>query len=75
MPDETLTIEVVRFTTEVVRFVGAPETVGMISEMKKPNAVPYVWAAALIAVVIWGVSGTPQMAHTSASSTHLARAR
>jgi hypothetical protein len=47
----------------------------MISEMKKLNAVPYVWAAALIAVVVWGVSGTPQMAHTSASSTHLARAR
>jgi hypothetical protein len=46
----------------------------MIPEMKKPNAVPYVWAAALIAVVIWGVSGTPQMAHTYAT-THLARAR
>lgn len=46
----------------------------MISEMKKLNAVPYVWAAALIAVAIWGVSGTPQTAHTSAS-THLARVR
>ena len=31
-------------------------------------------AAALIAVAIWGVSGAPQMAHTSAP-THLARAR
>ncbi|MGY3442141.1 hypothetical protein ACVW17_002142 [Bradyrhizobium sp. USDA 4473] len=65
---------VVRFTIRVVRSVGPPETLGMISEMKKPNAVPYVWAAALIAVAIWGVSGTPQMAHTSAP-THLARAR
>ena len=42
-------------------------------EMKKLNAVPYVWAAVLIAVAIWGVSGAPQMAHTSAN-THLARA-
>lgn len=43
-------------------------------EMKnQPNAVPYVWAAALIAVAIWGVSGTPQTAHTLAA-THLARA-
>jgi hypothetical protein len=46
----------------------------MIPEMKKLNAVPYVWAAALIAVAVWGVSGTPQMAHTS-TPTHVARAR
>jgi hypothetical protein len=65
---------VVRFTTWVERSVGPPETLGMIPEMKKLNAVPYVWAAALIAVAIWGVSGTPQTAHTSAS-THLARVR
>ena len=74
MPGETLMAVVVRFTVWVVRSVGPPDTLGMISEMKKPNAVPYVWAAALIAVAIWGVSGTPQMAHTSAP-THLARAR
>lgn len=43
-----------------------------MSEMKKLNAVPYVCAAALIAVAIWGVSGTPQTAHTSANA-HLAR--
>ena len=41
-------------------------------EMNRPNVAPYVWAAALIAVAIWGVSGTPQTAHTSAN-THLAR--
>jgi hypothetical protein len=46
----------------------------VIFEMNRPNAVPYVWAAALIAVAIWGVSGTPQTAHTSVTSTHLARA-
>jgi hypothetical protein len=46
----------------------------MTSEMNKPNAVPYVWAATLIAIAIWGVTGTPQIAHTSAT-THVARAR
>ena len=49
-----------------------PSVVGMVLEMNRPNVAPYVWAAALIAVAIWGVSGTPQMAHTSAN-THLAR--
>ncbi|MFB9263222.1 hypothetical protein ACFFWD_08570 [Bradyrhizobium erythrophlei] len=42
--------------------------------MRQPSAKPYIWAAALIAVAIWGMAGTPQMAHTSAT-THLARAR
>jgi hypothetical protein len=46
---------------------------GVMLEMKKLNAVPYVWAAALIAVAIWGLSGTPQMAHTLAT-TQMARA-
>ena len=34
--------------------------------MKQPNAMPYMWAAALIAIAIWGAVGSPQMAHTSA---------
>ena len=34
--------------------------------MKQPNAMPYMWAAALIAVAIWGAVGPPQVAHPSA---------
>lgn len=39
---------------------------GVTLLMKQPNAMPYMWAAALIAVAIWGAVGSPQMAHTSA---------
>jgi len=38
----------------------------MTLPMKPPKAMPYMWAAALIAVAIWGAVGSPQMAHTLA---------
>ncbi len=49
-------------------------SIGVTLEMRQPSVAPYIWAAALIAVAIWGMAGTPQMAHTSAS-THIARVR
>jgi hypothetical protein len=42
--------------------------------MRPPSAKPYIWAAALIALAIWGLAGAPQMSHT-ASNIHVAKAR